>query len=428
MSERPPKGPPPPVSDDGAWRPSRAQDARKAAARIMRQRFGDAAADEFLATVKVAEERKAETDKSRAQAEQIGRVRQARGEGGEHDADVLVVDRKGPPDGGSRRRGDRNLSGSLEDKKRRKAARKQLREEKGEARSLRRKFRSRYERDFEDEVKQAESMSEKALADHGISQHYRLLPKVAYFSAYMAGLDRNGLGALKALMSINLPYGRMMQVLKAAYEPRGYTPRRNVVSGKRSHQKQYVFDDRELSGPQWEEGQRREDHPGAIRVIQVAIFLWVAKTRTRRAGHSYVVRGFGRGVFTSICRCGKDALFGHERGVPGALRALKLAGFISYSQPPATAVKDIDRGPKGHAYNAYWFVKDAAEKALDELYRRIGELSALPAVERVMEEPRLLERKLALLHSEADPWALQAPPPPRAASPPGTFTDADIPY
>lgn len=399
---------------------SAAERARELAAGVIRRRDGDEAAEEFLQSVVTAEQAARRTRARRAEAEAISASRVARGQGAHEDADLRPQSAR-RPDRESRRTG-KALAEVIDERKHRKAQQKQVRTEKSEAQSLRSAFRARHARDNARASAQAEQLAAKALGQHGIKQHFRLLPKVAFFAAYMAGLDRNGVGALQALRSVNMPRRRMQQVLRAAYAPQGYCPRRDVTTGQRAEQRRYEFDGRELGGKLWQDGQRLDEHPGAIRVIQVAIFLWVAKARTRRAGHSYVVRGFGRGLFMSLCGCGKDALFGHERGVPGALRALQQAGFVNYGQPPAEKVADIDRGPSGHAYNVYWFRSDALEQALTSLHERVAELPNLPAVESVIADRKQLLTRLDALGQEP------SPPAPRAQAPPGCFDEAEIPF
>ncbi len=406
----------------GPEKPTASQRALELATEVYRKKFGDEAAEEFVAKFKASEEAKARTMERRAEAEAISRSRVARGEGGEQDADLVPR----PSARAARPRQARPLGDVLAERRGRQAARKEDREQQRRARGLWTAFRRRHARHNVRESEQAERIAEQVLQQHGVRHHFRLLPKVAFFGAYMAGLDRNGVGALQALMSCNMPKRRMQQVLRAAYEPRGYTPRREVTVGKRSHQSRYEYDQRTLSGPLWEEpGRRAEEHPGAIRVIQVAVFMWLAKTRTHRAGYSYVVRGFGRGVFSAVCRCGKDALFGHEKGVPGAVKALQLAGFVEYGQPPASKVAEIDRGPSGHAYNVFWLRTDPETKALEDLHRRLSELTKLPALERMVAEPQLLADRLSLMEqlqqSSTDALSRAQAPPPRPA-------ESEIPF
>jgi hypothetical protein len=229
--------------------------------------------------------------------------------------------------------------------------------------------------------------------------------------------------ALQTLAQINMPRARMTQVLQAAYRPAGYTPRRDVFRGKRAEQQRRTYDGRPfgkrplsdggtVDRPGWSEGARDINHPAAIRVLCCAIFLWLSKGRTRRRGYSYVVRGFGRGVFSSVCQCSKDAVTGQTEGMPGALRALALSGFLQYDQPPAQAVTKLDRGPSGHAYNVYWLGATPEEAAVQSLHERILGLSKLPVLERLLGDP-----------SQLDAARIQGPP---ATAPP--FSDVDIPY
>jgi hypothetical protein len=286
-----------------------------------------------------------------------------------------------------------------------------IKERRSEVRAARRsrrladRFKFRAARDNARASAQAEKLSLEVLKAHGIHHHYRPLPKVAFFLAYMAGLDRNGIAALQTLRQINMPKARQAQVLEAAFAPMGYTPTRDVCSGKRKDQQLYEYDGRPFGGSQWEEGERQDAHPGAIRVIQCAVFLWLAKGRTRRKGYCYTVRGFGRGVFTSICRSGIDAITGHEEGMPGALLALKMAGFVDYNAPPPETVAQVDRGPTGHAYNMFWFRSDRDALTLEAFHVRTAQLAKLPLIERLMLEPSYIEA------------LAQGPPPPETIDP-----------
>jgi len=354
-------------------------------------------------------ERRADTLAKQQQAQAIGAGRLARGDGAELGADTL------PP--GARARGAKPAPAAPSPAK--------AKQGKRAAKKLKDTLVHRRMRDNARATAQAEKKAEQALQTHGIYHHYRPLPKLAYFTAYMANTDRNGLLALQALSSINMPAARISQVLKAAYEPQGYTPHRDVCRGERANQTRYEFDGRELGRrtkgeqlidrPQWAGGHRDLSHPGAIKVICCAIFLWLSKGRTRRRGYSYAVRGFGRGVFESICGCGKDALTGHTDGMPGALRALAQAGFVQYGQPPTQVVTQLDRGPSGHAYNAYWFPATAEETALEAHREQLAEVVRLPVVERLVADP-----------SQLAGGRVHGPSPPSSAPP--DFTDADIPY
>lgn len=269
-------------------------------------------------------------------------------------------------------------------------------------RSMRGQFRRRSERDHVRSDSQAQAMVADAFKRHGIRHHYRPFAKLAWFSAYRAGLDRNGVLALQILNSINMPRARVAAVLQAAYRPQAYVPRRDVCTGKREGQTRFGGRTRPMGGRLWDNASRAENHPAAIAVIQVAIFCWLSKVRTSRRGHSYVLRGFGRGLFEKLTGLKKDALFGHDEGLPGAFPALRSAGFFNYHQPPAGSVPSPrDIGPKGHAYNAYWFSSDAAELALEDYHARVRDLARLPALQRLV-----LQTDSAAL----DAWLSRAPP------------------
>lgn len=308
----------------------------------------------------------------RAEAEAIGRAQERRGAGRELEADKQAA--QGPP----------------------RAERKQCERRARRSRRLVSQFQRARKRDGARELTQASAAASTALLNHGIRHSFRPLPKHAFFLAYMAGCDRNGALALRALQSVNMPRHKQAQVLEAAFRPLGYQPRRNVCTGDRASQERYQFDGRELA-------ERPEEHAAAIRVIQCAVFLWLVKTRTHRPGFSGQVRGFGRGIFRAFCRSGKDAVTGHARGVPGALVALRSAGFVRYHQTPACQARDIDRGPNGHAYNHFWFPKDQSERHLDELFDRI--LEAAP-FERVAVAEQLEIQRRAQAPPEIDPASI----------------------
>lgn len=279
----------------------------------------------------------------------------------------------------------------------------------GEARRSRRvvgtlqgSLRKRLARDNADQVAQAEALALEALKEHGITHHYRPLVKLAFFCGYMAASDPRGLLGLQILREINVPAERAERVLEAMYNPNPYTPRRDIRRGKREDEK--MFEGRRIPFGQarrchastWVDGERAEHHPAAVRVLACFIFLWLSKSPTRRKGYTGAVRGMGRGVFESITRSGKSALFGHEDGMPGAMLALKLAGVIQYNQTPKNHVRDArDRGPSGHAYNVYWFAKTKPEADLDRYHEAVARLAALPTLARLVSEPELLELERA---------------------------------
>lgn len=279
-------------------------------------------------------------------------------------------------------------------------------------------FQQRVKRDHARAAQQAEAMADKTLKEHGLYHHYRPLPKVAFFLASMAVHDRNGELAKQIFRQINMPKARQDAVLRAVYRPDGYTPRRDVCQGGRAKQRRYTFDGRELgkrfvAGEPvdlrgWRDGEREDHHPAAIRVFACAIFLWLAKGRSAHRGQSYRVRGFGRGVFESIAGCGKDVLFGHENGLPGAVRALEGAGFM-WAFPPINA-RPIDRGPSGHAYNQYFFPATAEEQAIEDLRARLNlDLPPLPIVDELLAAPASIASR------GPPPWA-------------GEFTEDEIPF
>lgn len=337
------------------------------------------------------------TKQRRREAAAVSRARARKGDGRELDADRREEAKP------IRTRAERIEA----DRHRRRTKRPQR-----EDRKLRRVFRDRHKRDLTREEEQAKAAAEKALETHGIRHHYRRLPKLAFFVGYMAGLDHNGALALAMLAAINMPAARKEQVLKAAFEPQAYQPRRNVCTKGRAGQTPFELGDRQLGGSAklWEDGKRAEHHPGAVRVIQCACFLWLCRSRTSRRGYMGRVRGFGRGVFASMCRCGISAIADHENGMPGALVALKEAGFVQYGQPPAEVVGELDKGPSGHAYLMFWFPSTVAERALELVHQRMAELGKLPYVERLLAEPDLIE-------------ALT-----RAQAPPVVIDDSEIPY
>lgn len=345
------------------------------AAGVVSRRWGAEAGDEFERDCTRQEQAKRVTAERQATAAAVSSARVRRGDGGELDADRVAA------------------NAQQQRRRERKEAKTHHRDGKRAARELRdlEPLLRRRKHDNPREEKAAAELAEKALQDHGIRHHYRPLPKLAWFTAYLAGVSLDRSVALRVLNQINMPAGRMAEVIEAAYSPRGYTPRRNVCTGGRASQQPYQFDGRTLGGKLWADGERAEDHPGAIRVLQCAVFLWLAKGRTSRRGYSYKVRGFGLGVFASMCRCSPEAISGHTRGMPGALRALAQSGFIEYGQPPSEKVSAFDRGPSGHAYNVFWFRRGPAELALDAMHARTARLACLPLVERLLLDPTLIE-------------------------------------
>lgn len=409
------------------------QDAIEAALRGMARVYGQQAADSARQKVLRQQQARRTTEARQAEAAAISERRVARGDGAELQADArpratsstaaapqpsALGDQLKP----ALKSRARSRSGSRSSRSKAKQAQRHM----GKLGSL---YERRHTRHQKREAEQAEAMAEKALRDHGIRHHYRALPKVAFFGAYMAGLDRNGRMAVEALLSCNMPRARVQQVLKAAFEPGGYTPRRDVCRGRRADQSRYAFDGRSLGvrrlrkrdatvdRPGWQDGQRDTSHPGAIRVIQCAVFLWLSKSRTARPGFSYRVRGFGRGVFASICRCGKDAITGHTDGLPGALRALHQAGFIQYGQPPSGRVASLDRGPSGHAYNVYWMRSTPEELQLQAYHERIAELGRMPVLQRLLQDPELIALRLQGPPGTAPPDRLGKP-----------FLESEIPF
>lgn len=286
---------------------------------------------------------------------------------------------------------------------------------------LHRQFRDRFARDNAEQVEQAEALAKEAMEEHGIRHHYRPICKLAFFLAYMAALDTRGLLGLQILARLNVPRERANRVLEAMYSPTEYAPRRDIRSGKREHQTMFAgrsrgFGQASRCRAAWIDGERADHHPGAIRVLACFIFLWLSKTKTRRKGYTGVVRGFGRGLFEAMTRAGKSAVFGHEDGLPGAMLALKLARVIQYVQPPKDKVRDPrDLGPRGHAYNVYWFAKTEDESALDRYHDAVASLASLPALARMLREPELLD-----LQARAQ---LARPPPDTVEIDP-----ADIPF
>lgn len=374
-------------------------------ARAVAAKHGPEAAAEEVAKLERMQEGAKRTALSQAEAARIGQRQERLGAGRELDQEAQGEAYEAHRAQKDQRR--KTAAERIEGRRGESKVKQAIRERKRVGTLADRMQRAR-ERDHTREAEQAEKLAEAALADHGIRHHFRPLPKLAWFAAYMAGLDRNGALALRALRSINMPPARMAQVLRAAFEPEGYQPKRNVCSGERADQTPFEYDGRELA-------KRTEAHPGAVRVIQCAIFIWLAKSRTSRRGFRGRVRGFGRGVFTSLCRCGKDAITGHNDGVPGALVALRSAGFIQYGQPPATKVDPIDRGPSGHAYLMFWLPSTVEERELDALNARVAQVASWPMLER-----------LAASREALDGFVSGLPPPP--PPPPREIPETDIPF
>ena len=402
--------------------------ALEEAQRAVALQHGEEAAADLPRRMEDHLQRKQKTTERQAEARAISQARVARGEGVEMAADRPLCpptkssERRRKKSKKPRRRRNASSSQSIEERRgsnRRRAA-------KRKAASAEGTVRRRYEQTHARELEQAEKMAFQALETHGIHHHFRSVAKVAFFCAHMVTSDRNGRLAREVLNSVNMPRERMDLVLHAAYTPMGYTPKRDTSRGKRQDQKRSGYDgrtfgtrvvgDRVIDLPGWQDGQRLDSHPGAILVIACAIFYWLSKGKTRRKGYSYSVRGFGRGVFTAACGgCGKDALFGHTDGLPGAMVALKQAGFLEYGQPPAEAVSPYDRGPSGHAYNVYWMPSTVAELHMEALRERLLDSESSPRLAQV-----------AALIAEPANIEGRASGPPVAALP--TFDESDIPY
>lgn len=363
------------------------------AARAVASQHGETAAAELLEQLGATSRARSATVARRQAAEAIGAAQEARG----------VAHPAEPP---------APLPSTA-------AARREARAERKNAKTAARRSRTavgalqaRHERDAARSAADAEALADQALARSGVRWSFRPIARVAWWSAYMAGCDRNGALALAALRSCGMPAHRQAQVLQAATEPGVYQPRREVCRGRRSGQTPFQAP-AELVRPTWEGGKRPVSHPAAIRVIQCAVFLWLSRGRTRRAGYAFRVRGFGRGVFAAVCRSGLDAIAGHTAGVPGALVALKQAGFIEYGQPPAHRVGEHDKGPSGFAYLCFWFRQSREEMALEAFHARVAHVATLPYLEQLIERPRLLEERAALQ---------------RGLDPPPDIDDADIPF
>ncbi len=338
---------------------------------------GEGAAQDLVSGFYADKDRRTDTELKQAEAASISARRVERGDGRELAADD-DGDELTPLHPVERNRGKAAVKQAIRTRKRLKGA------------LLRRRVY-----DNERETKAAEQAAEVALRDHGIRHHYRPLPKLAFFASYMmvASLDRSL--ALRMFDQLNMPDSLKALAIEAAYNPRGYTPNRNVCTGGRSEQEQFAFDGRKLEGTpaQWCDGERAEDHPGAIRVLCCAAFLWLSKVTTRRRGYSHKVRGFGRGVFGAFCRVGKDAITGHTRGMPGALVALREVGFVQYGAPPSECVAEVDRGPTGHAYNIFWFKRSPEAAALDAMHERTAGLARVGVFARLLDDPSLIEAR-----------------------------------
>ncbi len=379
---------------------------------------GPEAAERFILEQRAALQARPAVERAQADARAIGAARVARGEGKENDADLSRQQLRA--ESRQTKKQERITRRKAEHAKRKRAdgahraETKQARRTHGKIHDRLRERFSRQERELE----QAELLAVEALREHGIRHHFRPIVHLAFFSAYLAALDDRGLLALQVMREINVPRARAEAVCRAAFNPEPYKPRRDIRRGKRAGQALYPGRAADFGNAarctRWLDGQRMENHPGAIRVFACFIFLWLSKSSTRRPGYSYAVRGMGRGIFQSICRSGHDSITGHADGMPGALLALKLAGAIEYNQLPEEKAREYDIrdvGPSGHAYNIYWLKASAAQKALDEFHERVAELARLPALARLLEEPALLAEQLE-----------------RARPPPVEIDPASIPF
>ena len=265
--------------------------------------------------------------------------------------------------------------------------------------------------------KKADAFAKRLAKQHGQIEPEAMPRPVqwgAYFDCRNAGGDKNGDLAVHLLSTCGLPKWRLEKVLDGALRPKIYAPKRKVMVGLRAKQKRFTRDPANAPGlacrmhikhadhihddgcalyRDWEDmWTRKTSHPQAIYAMLCAVFHWKSKGRTERGGFSYKGRGNGGGLFASFCRCSIETLFGHARGVPGAMLSLKLAGFFQYGQPPAGKVSPRDRGKRsGHAFNIYWWVASAAEKALNHANQRVAELMRLPILIRLDRELREAE-------------------------------------
>lgn len=182
------------------------------------------------------------------------------------------------------------------------------------------------------------------------------VPAFVWRRAQLIQADPSGYAARVFLAT--LPPAVARRIWSVALEPAPYAPSRER-------------EDRELFKPsgaplkghpaRWERpGRRYVIHPAAIRTIAAGCVLWHLGVPTRHKGFGRVVRGFPRRMIAALLqdpasghRPAITTLYGHRRGVPGAVRALE--GKLFYvNQPPGDKVRPCDRGPSGHAFNVYW--------------------------------------------------------------------------
>lgn len=156
-----------------------------------------------------------------------------------------------------------------------------------------------------------------------------------------------------------LPPAVARRTRRCALEPTPYRPRR-VAEGRTLYEPSGA----PLSGRAslWQQpGRRFWEHPAAIRAAASACVLWHLRRPTKRRGFAAVTRGIPRALVAALLQDPKSGhrpavttLYGHSRGVAGAVRSLEGALF-QINQPPGDRVRPCDRGPSGHAFNVYWF-------------------------------------------------------------------------
>ncbi len=183
------------------------------------------------------------------------------------------------------------------------------------------------------------------------------------------------------LLLAELPPAVARRIKQAALCPRYYDPRHRRGTPEHPVSERELYSRVRYVKP----GERDWTHPIAAKTLIVGVCLWWSGRRTARRGFTRLTRGVPRGLLCALLedrgvRPHVSSLSSAPRGVPGPLPALEQAGVFYRNQPPASKCPPSDVGPKGYAFNVYWWFasspKDLGANASDA---RHDELLALCA-------------------------------------------------